>query len=176
MQRLGSSRRDWKRRMDPVSSSMISSRHPVRPSTLAGPTDNRLLLLYPSRRLLKVCMTRDVLLRLRCPLRTPDSHQTVYFCSGTWFKRPLPLRAEMRLSKTSSSICARQPHIPRLVVRKEPVRPTFFCVSLVSVPMWGRMVMCSMFRNLGLISGSLGKTSRPAVASYGMSAWTHLVQ
>lgn len=29
-----------------------------------------------------------------------------FFCSGTWFSKPFPLKAEIKLSKTSSSIYA----------------------------------------------------------------------
>lgn len=36
------------------------------------------------------------------PLPLPG--RNYFFCSGTWFKRPLPVTAEIRLSNTSNSI------------------------------------------------------------------------
>lgn len=72
-----------------------------------------------------------------------DNYTFYFFCSGTWFKSPLPETAEMRLSNTSNSIYSivsslfTSSLVVCVDVDQEVVKGglTFFWVSLVSVPM-----------------------------------------
>ena len=89
------------------------------------------------------------------PLYPENDKNVFHRCSGTRLIKPLPVTADTRLLITCISI--------------------FFCVSRVSVPIWGKRVICSIVCRMGLILGSSGKTSRPAAESY-RSALAQLYQ